>query len=164
MCGIVGYIGDKKASEILINGLLRLEYRGYDSAGVATLENGEIVNLRTKGRVSGLIDLEKETPLSGTSGIAHTRWATHGVPSVENAHPHFDNSKNFAVVHNGIIENYKELKEFLVSKGYSFYSETDTEAIPNLIHYYYTQEKSVLKAINKACNELVRSFRIRNFI
>ena len=160
MCGIVGYIGNKKASEILINGLLRLEYRGYDSAGIATIESNDITNLKVKGRVAGLIELEKDNVLNGTSGIGHTRWATHGKPCVENSHPHFDNSKNFAVVHNGIVENYKELREFLGSKGYTFYSQTDTETIPNLIHYYYTQENSVLKAINKACNDLVGAFAL----
>ena len=160
MCGIVGYIGEKKASPILINGLLRLEYRGYDSAGIATLENEEITVKKNKGRVNNLYDLDGINDLNGTIGIAHTRWATHGKPSNENSHPHMDNSKSFAVVHNGIIENYHELRDFLSSKGYFFLSQTDTEVIPNLIHYYYRQEKDLLKAVSKACNDLKGSYAI----
>ncbi len=137
MCGIVGYIGERKAKPILINGLLRLEYRGYDSAGIATIEKSGIKNIKNKGRV---LELEKAPgidDLIGTVGIGHTRWATHGKPSSVNSHPHLDNSKKFAVVHNGIIENYADLKEFLKSNNYTFLSETDTEVIPNLIHYNY---------------------------
>ncbi len=160
MCGIVGYIGEKKASPILINGLLRLEYRGYDSAGIATLENEEISVKKNKGRVNNLYDLDGINDLKGTIGIAHTRWATHGKPSNENSHPHMDNSKSFAVVHNGIIENYHELRDFLGSKGYFFLSQTDTEVIPNLIHYYYRQENDLLKAVSKACNDLKGSYAI----
>ena len=138
MCGIVGYIGKKPAKPILINGLLRLEYRGYDSAGIATMEAAEIKNIKTKGRVSELEQTEGIEKLVGNIGIGHTRWATHGKPSSINSHPHMDNSNKFAVVHNGIIENYAELKEFLKENGYHFLSETDTEVIPNLISYYYT--------------------------
>jgi predicted glutamine amidotransferase len=141
MCGIVGYIGNKKASPILINGLLRLEYRGYDSAGIATIEDNKIEVMKNKGRVNNLYQLEGIDDLDGTIGIAHTRWATHGKPSKENSHPHMDNSNSFAVVHNGIIENYNELKSFLKEKGYKFLSATDTEVIPNLIHYYYSKDK-----------------------
>ena len=108
MCGIVGYIGTKKASPILINGLLRLEYRGYDSAGIATIEKDGISVMKDKGRVKNLYNLKGIDDLEGTIGIAHTRWATHGKPSKENSHPHIDNSKTFSVVHNGIIENYHE--------------------------------------------------------
>ena len=160
MCGIVGYIGNKKAKEILINGLLRLEYRGYDSAGIATIENDEISVMKNKGRVSNLYELDGINDLTGTVGIAHTRWATHGKPSKENSHPHLDNSKSFAVVHNGIIENYHELREFLMEKGYNFLSQTDTEVIPNLIHYYYNQENNVLKAVSRACKDLKGSYAI----
>ena len=160
MCGIVGYIGDKKASPILINGLLRLEYRGYDSAGIATIEDKQISVMKNKGRVNNLYELEGINDLKGTTGIAHTRWATHGKPSNENSHPHMDNSKSFAVVHNGIIENYHELKEFLSSKGYYFISQTDTEVIPNLIHFYYQSEGDVLKAVAKACKDLKGSYAI----
>ena len=137
MCGIVGYIGTKKACPILIAGLTRLEYRGYDSAGISTIENNGLSIMKDKGRVSNLSSLKGIDDLEGTIGIAHTRWATHGKPSRENSHPHQDNSKSFSVVHNGIIENYSELKNFLEENGYKFYSQTDTEVIPNLIHYYY---------------------------
>ena len=160
MCGIVGYIGDKKATPILINGLLRLEYRGYDSAGIAVMEENNIVVKKDKGRVNNLYNLEGIDSLNGTIGIAHTRWATHGKPSKENSHPHMDNSDSFAVVHNGIIENYHELKKFLIDKGYKFLSQTDTEVIPNLIHYYYAKENDVLKAIQYACNDLKGSYAI----
>ena len=159
MCGIVGYIGSKKASPILINGLIRLEYRGYDSAGISTIEKSGLSIMKDKGRVKNLYNLEGIDDLEGTIGIAHTRWATHGKPSKENSHPHMDNSKTFSVVHNGIIENYNELKKFLMDKGYKFYSETDTEIIPNLIHYYYKNSK-FLEAVKNACNELKGSFAI----
>ena len=160
MCGIVGYIGDKKATPILINGLLRLEYRGYDSAGIAVMEENNIVVKKDKGRVNNLYNLEGIDSLKGTAGIAHTRWATHGRPSKENSHPQLDNSGSFAVVHNGIIENYHELRNFLIEKGYNFLSQTDTEIIPNLIHYYFTKENDVLKAIKDTCNDLKGSYAI----
>ncbi len=165
MCGIVGYIGNKKASPILIQGLQRLEYRGYDSAGIATIENNSIKIMKDKGRVNNLYKLDGIDDLKGTIGIAHTRWATHGKPSKENSHPHFDSDNMFAVVHNGIIENYTELREMLIEKGYKFVSETDTEVIPNLINYYYKQEKtedemSFLRAVKNACADLVGSFAL----
>ena len=165
MCGIVGYIGNKKASPVLINGLLRLEYRGYDSAGIATMENDKIKVMKNKGRVNNLYELEGINNLVGTIGIAHTRWATHGKPSKENSHPHMDNSSSFAVVHNGIIENYNELKGFLIKKGYKFLSATDTEVIPNLIHYYYNQDnteddKKLLRAVKNTCKDLKGSYAI----
>ena len=165
MCGIVGYIGTKKAEPILINGLLRLEYRGYDSAGVATIEKNGINVVKSKGRVAELEKVPAINSLEGTIGIAHTRWATHGKPSNENSHPHVDGKKNFAVVHNGIVENYHELRDFLSKKGYSFYSETDTEVIPNLIDYYYEKDtkdddKRVLRAIVSACSDLKGSFAL----
>lgn len=161
MCGIVGYIGNKQAKPILINGLLKLEYRGYDSAGVSTIEPDGISNIKTKGRVAMLEAIPEINTLTGTVGIAHTRWATHGKPSTLNSHPHLDNSKTFAVVHNGIIENYAELRDFLKGKGYSFFSETDTEVIPNLIHYYFSKEhSSFLQAVHHACKELKGSFAI----
>lgn len=165
MCGIVGYIGEKKAEPILINGLLRLEYRGYDSAGVATVEKTGINVIKSKGRVSELENNDGISSLNGTIGIAHTRWATHGKPSNENSHPHTDSKQNFAVVHNGIIENYNELREFLKEQGYYFYSETDTEVIPNLIDYFYNEDhkfddKRVLRAVVKACSKLEGSFAL----
>lgn len=165
MCGIVGYIGTQKASPILINGLIRLEYRGYDSAGISTIEKNELSIMKDKGRVKNLYNLKGIDDLTGTIGIAHTRWATHGKPSQENSHPHMDNSKTFSVVHNGIIENYNELRNFLIKNGYTFYSQTDTEVIPNLVHYYYHKdEKSgelkFLRAVQKACSDLKGSFGI----
>ena len=165
MCGIVGYIGTKKASSILINGLIRLEYRGYDSAGISTIEKNEISIMKDKGRVKNLYHLKGIDNLKGTIGIAHTRWATHGKPSQENSHPHMDNSKTFSVVHNGIIENYHELRDFLTKNGYTFYSETDTEVIPNLVHYYYQKEETsedlkFLHAVKNACSDLKGSFAI----
>ena len=165
MCGIVGYIGTKKAEPILINGLLRLEYRGYDSAGVATIEKNGINVVKSKGRVAELEKVPAINSLEGTIGIAHTRWATHGKPSNENSHPHVDGKKNFAVVHNGIVENYHELRDFLSKKGFSFYSETDTEVIPNLIDYYYEKDtkdddKRVLRAVISACSDLKGSFAL----
>ena len=169
MCGIVGYVGSKKATPILIDGLLCLEYRGYDSAGIATMEKDGIKVMKDKGRVKNLYDLQGIDDLVGTVGIAHTRWATHGKPSKENSHPHMDNSNTFAVVHNGIIENYAELREFLTSKGYHFLSQTDTEVIPNLIHYYYTngpvsvlgnEEEKFLGAVKSAIYDLKGSYAI----
>lgn len=166
MCGIVGYIGTKKASPILINGLMRLEYRGYDSAGISTVEKDSISLMKDIGRVKNLYNLKGINDLEGTIGIAHTRWATHGKPSKENSHPHMDNSKTFSVVHNGIIENFNELREMLKKEGYTFYSETDTEVIPNLIHYYYnkiTDEKGIkrfLKAVKNACLDFKGGFAI----
>ena len=165
MCGIVGYIGTKKASPILINGLIRLEYRGYDSAGISTIEKTGISVMKDKGRVKNLYNLDGIDNLEGTIGIAHTRWATHGKPSKENSHPHMDNSKTFSVVHNGIIENYTELRSFLNNNGYTFYSQTDTEVIPNLIHYYYDNDKisddlKFLRAVKKACSDLKGSYAL----
>ena len=169
MCGIVGYVGSKKATPILIDGLLSLEYRGYDSAGIATIENDVIKVMKDKGRVNNLNNLEGINDLVGTIGIAHTRWATHGKPSKENSHPHMDNSGKFAVVHNGIIENYSDLREFLTSKGYTFISQTDTEVIPNLIHYYYTNgpvsviedtKEKFLGAVKSAIYDLKGSYAI----
>ena len=164
MCGIIGYIGDKKATPVLINGLLCLEYRGYDSAGIAVIEDGKITVMKDKGRVANLEAIDGINDLKSTIGIAHTRWATHGKPAKENSHPHMDNSGEFAVVHNGIIENYHELKEFLASKGYYFLSQTDTEIIPNLIHYYYTNgindDDKFLRAVKSAVDDLKGSYAL----
>ena len=165
MCGIVGYIGYQKASPILINGLIRLEYRGYDSAGISTIESDGLSIMKDKGRVRNLYNLDGIDDLKGTIGIAHTRWATHGKPSKENSHPHQDNSKTFSVVHNGIIENYNELKKFLIENGYKFYSDTDTETIPNLIHYYYMKNTNTgiqrfLEAVRNACADLKGSYAL----
>ena len=165
MCGIVGYIGNKKAEPILLNGLSRLEYRGYDSAGIATIENTAIKTIKNKGRVAELASMPNIDSLNGTIGIGHTRWATHGRPSSENSHPHMDNSNKFAVVHNGIIENYADLRDFLKSHNYFFLSETDTEVIPNLIHFHYINsklegEKRFLKAVVDTCKMLKGSFAL----
>ena len=165
MCGIVGYIGTKKASPILLAGLRRLEYRGYDSAGISTIEENGISVMKDKGRVKNLENIEGINHLGGVVGIAHTRWATHGKPSKENSHPHLDNEKIFSVVHNGIIENYDELRTFLKDKGYTFYTQTDTEVIPNLIHYHYINDSQndsykYLRSVKNACLQLKGSFAI----
>ncbi len=165
MCGIVGYIGNQKAAPILLAGLTKLEYRGYDSAGIAVMENGEIKVQKDKGRVSNLYDIKEIDNLKGTIGIAHTRWATHGVPSKVNSHPHLDCKGEFAVVHNGIIENYIELKKELENEGYNFKSETDTEVIPNLINYYYNKDNNndelrIVRAVKLATDRLIGSFAI----
>ena len=165
MCGIVGYIGKETACPILLTGLTALEYRGYDSAGIASIEDNKICVMKDKGRVSNLNNIRGINKLSGTVGIAHTRWATHGKPSKENAHPHMDNSETFAVVHNGIIENYTELRKFLTDNGYKFLSQTDTEVIPNLIHYHFSKdtnndENKFLRAVQSATKDLKGSFAI----
>lgn len=153
MCGIVGYVGKNQAPSILIDGLNKLEYRGYDSAGMAVHDGKNINMLKTKGRLSNLIKLLIEHPLKGTLGIGHTRWATHGAPSDINSHPHMSEDHVIAVVHNGIIENYMEIKEELAEKGFHFVSETDTEIIAHLIDSYYKEglsfEKSVFKAVSR---------------
>ena len=161
MCGIVGVVS-KKSSVIhkLIDGLKTLEYRGYDSAGVALAQDQELVIVKNKGRIKDLESILDYDRLLGNVGIAHTRWATHGIPSKENAHPHMDMHHRFAVVHNGIIENYLELKEFLMNKGYTFVSDTDTEVIPNLIDYYYEIHKDVIEAFHLALKDLRGSYAI----
>ena len=160
MCGIVGYIGKDKALPILINGLKNLEYRGYDSAGVAILSESKLDIVKNKGRIKNLEEILDYDKINGNIGIAHTRWATHGVPSKENAHPHTDNKHNFAVVHNGIIENYLELKEKLIHLGYTFVSATDTEVIPMLMEYYYEIEKDVFKAFKRTICDLKGSYAV----
>lgn len=142
-----------------------MEYRGYDSAGISTIEKDGLSIMKDKGRVKNLNNLPGIDDLEGTIGIAHTRWATHGKPSKENSHPHMDNSKTFSVVHNGIIENYNELRKLLINNGYTFYSQTDTEIIPNLIHYYYSKDDNndsfkFLRAVKNACSDLKGSFAL----
>jgi len=160
MCGIVGYIGPKEAYPILINGLKRLEYRGYDSAGIALIN--ENINLfKTKGKVSDLETFVSGKDISGTVGIGHTRWATHGEPNDINAHPHFSESENLAVIHNGIIENYSVLKEKLVNDGVQFRSHTDTEVLIQLIEYIYSKENvSLIKAVQHALSQVVGAYAI----
>ena len=137
MCGIVGYIGNREAYPILIKGLKRLEYRGYDSAGCALVseKDGALNVYKAKGKVADLDAVASKCDVSGTIGIAHTRWATHGVPSEVNAHPHVSESGNITLVHNGIIENYATLREQLKQRGFTFKSETDTEVLVQLIEY-----------------------------
>ncbi|MDD3374101.1 MAG: glutamine--fructose-6-phosphate transaminase (isomerizing) [Candidatus Omnitrophica bacterium] len=161
MCGIVGYIGDKNAQPILLSALKRLEYRGYDSCGIGVVANqNHKINLcKTQGKIQNLSDLLEAHPIAeGCLGISHTRWATHGKPTKINAHPHFDSSGKFLIVHNGIVENYQEIKDFLKSKGYKFLSETDSEVIAHLISFSY--KGNLLEAVRKTVRKLKGSFAI----
>ncbi len=160
MCGIVGYVGAQNAVPVLISGLKSLEYRGYDSAGVAVLNNNQIGIRKTKGKVDNLRNLLLNEPVSGKVGIGHTRWATHGEPSDLNAHPHFSNDDKIAVVHNGIIENYQELKIELEKKGYIFHSETDTETVAHLIDDFYKQGNDLLEAVRKTLERIEGSYAL----
>ncbi len=154
MCGIVGYIGEKNALPILINGLKRLEYRGYDSSGIALLQGDQIVVTKQVGKISALEGILNPESMTGTLGIAHTRWATHGEPTTNNAHPHSDCSGNIVLVHNGIIENYTALRQMLIEKGHHIKTETDTEIIAHLIEELYTNGTSFEDAFRMALNEL----------
>ncbi|MBP1996817.1 glutamine--fructose-6-phosphate transaminase (isomerizing) [Paenibacillus eucommiae] len=158
MCGIVGYIGNRNSQEILIDGLRKLEYRGYDSAGLAVYTENGLQIKKAQGRLAILESQLMEAPLSGTAGIGHTRWATHGKPSDVNSHPHTDNSLKFSVVHNGIIENYMALKEELTAKGHNFVSETDTEVISHLIASLY--DGDIVKAVQKAISRMTGAFAL----
>ncbi|WP_036739638.1 MULTISPECIES: glutamine--fructose-6-phosphate transaminase (isomerizing) [unclassified Paenibacillus] len=158
MCGIVGYIGKRDSQEVLIEGLKKLEYRGYDSAGVAVYTEGGLQIKKSKGRLAVLESQLSDAPLNGTVGIGHTRWATHGKPSDENSHPHTDNSMKFSVVHNGIIENYMTLKDELIAKGHTFVSETDTEVISHLIADLY--EGDIVKAVQQAVKQMRGAFAL----
>ncbi|MBY0375515.1 MAG: isomerizing glutamine--fructose-6-phosphate transaminase, partial [Bryobacteraceae bacterium] len=152
MCGIVGYIGEQKAVPIILDGLKRLEYRGYDSAGIAILDGAnELTVRRASGKLRNLEEVVRAHPVEGTFGIGHTRWATHGRPTEENAHPHRDSKGNLVVVHNGIVENYLELKHELESEGHHFASETDTEVIAHLVEKYFQGhlEQAVRAAVNR---------------
>ena len=162
MCGIVGYIGKKEASSILLHGLKLLEYRGYDSSGMAVyLEHKKAISVRKlSGKVKDLENLLDKKPLCGVVGIAHTRWATHGVPNQVNAHPHLDCHSNIAVVHNGIIENYEELKKQLIKEGHRFVSQTDTEVIAHLIEKFYTANVTLEEALRQAIKKLKGAFAI----
>ena len=162
MCGIVGYIGHREAYPILINGLLRLEYRGYDSAGVALIDSRSNLNIyKSKGKVNDLESVCSSRNISGSVGIAHTRWATHGEPNDINAHPHVGNASNIAMVHNGTIENYAVLKEFLINNGYTFQSETDTEVLVCLIEHIHTSNNcSLYEATRQALQRVVGAFAI----
>ncbi len=161
MCGIVGYIGNKQAYPILIKGLRRLEYRGYDSAGIALLNDGKLNVYKAKGKVSDLVRFAEQQDIHGTIGIAHTRWATHGEPNQVNAHPHFSQSEELAIIHNGIIENYAVLKEGLKTQGYTFCSQTDTEVLVQLIEYIKKSNKvDLVTAVQLALNQVVGAYAI----
>ena len=162
MCGIVGYIGTKEAFPILIKGLRRLEYRGYDSAGVALINNDGALNVfKTKGKVDNLCDYCSDKDVSGTIGIAHTRWATHGEPSSRNAHPHFSESHNLAIIHNGIIENYADIKQKLIEKGVKFQSDTDTEVLVQLVEYIMMKKHlELLEAVQVALYQVIGAYAI----
>lgn len=162
MCGIVGYIGEKDAYPILIKGLHRLEYRGYDSAGIAVVNaSGDLNIFKTKGKVDNLEKYCEGKDVSGGVGIAHTRWATHGEPSDKNAHPHYSQSETLALIHNGIIENYQSLKEFLLTKGYTFKSETDTEVLVQLIEYVKKENNlSLFEAVQQALSQVIGAYAI----
>lgn len=162
MCGIVGYIGTKQAYPILVNGLKRLEYRGYDSAGVAMInDKGDLNVYKTKGKVADLEAFCADKDITGTVGIAHTRWATHGEPSSVNAHPHYSESKNLAIIHNGIIENYAEIKKKLEEKGMHFRSQTDTEVLVQLIEYIHiTRNVDLLTAVQVALHQVIGAYAV----
>ena len=159
MCGIVGFTGEQNAAPILLDGLKKLEYRGYDSAGIAVMQDAEITVCKVTGRIANLCEKTKDgEDVPGTTGIGHTRWATHGAPTEENAHPHLSNDGRFAVVHNGIIENYIALREELIKDGYHFESETDTEVIVHLIEMYYKGD--MREALIRAANRLRGSYAL----
>ncbi len=158
MCGIVGYLGEKEASSVLLEGLKRLEYRGYDSAGMAVLNGKGVAKAKCMGKIAALKDVISSQPIHGHTGIGHTRWATHGKPCDENAHPHTDCKNRLALVHNGIIENYLEIKEKLLAAGHDFRTETDTEIIPHLIEVYY--QGNLEDALIKALEEIRGSYAL----
>ena len=161
MCGIIGYIGDKKASEVLISGLSHLEYRGYDSSGVALMKGNRVEIYKAEGKLKNLVEILKTKPDICNSthiGIGHIRWATHGLPTTINAHPHTCNCKNLTLVHNGIIENYQELKEELSALGCTFQSQTDTEVAAHLIAREYGKTKNLLRAMQAATKKIKGAF------
>ena len=164
MCGIVGYLGKKDSVPIILDGLLRLEYRGYDSAGIAVMEEGEIQFIKNAGKVSDLSRLIDDSVLKGSIGIGHTRWATHGEPNTVNSHPHFDRTGKIGIIHNGIIENYNSIKEVLLNKGFDFKSETDTEVLVQLIsEIYYSDGLNFEQAVQSALNQVVGAYGIVAF-
>ena len=152
MCGIVGYIGHRDVLPILLTGLKRLEYRGYDSAGIATIVDNQLTVEKQAGKLSILENSINSSDLGGSIGIGHTRWATHGAPNTSNAHPHVDCNSNIALIHNGIIENYATLRQALIEKGHKFATETDTEVVPHLIEEFYDGDFEL--AFRKALSEL----------
>ena len=167
MCGIVGYVGKKEPVTVILDGLRRLEYRGYDSAGIAVAGDGDGLQLRrAEGKLRNLEEAIRLKPMKGTYGIGHTRWATHGRPTEENAHPHRDCTGRIVVVHNGIVENYVTLKKQLIAEGHKFVTETDTEIIAHLIEKYFVQDaKGGRVPLEEAVRQAVRAAdgRVRNF-
>lgn len=160
MCGIMGVVSERDISKVLLEGLRRLEYRGYDSAGIAVIDNNSrLKRVRIQGKVQNLADAMQETAIAGNTGIAHTRWATHGKPSEQNAHPHLSHGQ-IALVHNGIIENHDNLRQRLISSGYQFTSETDTEVAAHLIHFHYLQHENLLLAVQSAAAEMHGAFAL----
>jgi glucosamine--fructose-6-phosphate aminotransferase (isomerizing) len=159
MCGIVGYVGSKEAAPVLLNALAKLEYRGYDSAGLATVVNGNLYSGKDAGTLNEVAERHHLNKLPGTTGIGHTRWATHGEVSAKNAHPHFDCTGRIAVVHNGIIDNFQELRERL-GKSHHFVSETDSEVIPHLIEGYINSGNTLAQAVQALVKELEGSYAI----
>ena len=165
MCGIVGYVGRAEAVPILLEGLRRLEYRGYDSAGVATLEEGVISVRKAVGRIDELCKTISQNPIGGTTGISHTRWATHGKVNRENAHPHFDRSGRLALVHNGVIENYSSLRSQLEEEGHQFQSQTDTEVLAHLIGRSFERSEvksqgALISAVRDALRQVTGTYGI----
>ncbi|TIR74511.1 MAG: glutamine--fructose-6-phosphate aminotransferase, partial [Mesorhizobium sp.] len=158
MCGIVGIVGHSQVAPLIVDALKRLEYRGYDSAGVATIENGTLGRRRAEGKLINLERRLKEDPLEGTIGIGHTRWATHGVPNETNAHPHF--SEGVAIVHNGIIENFAELRDELSRDGYKFASQTDTEVVAHLVARELAKGLKPVQAAHQALKRLSGAFAL----
>ena len=162
MCGIVGYLGEREALPIILNGLKRLEYRGYDSAGIAIYNGSSISVCKSKGKISKLEkQLQKRKNLIGSVGVGHTRWATHGEPNNINAHPQYSNSNKLCIVHNGIIENYSTIKQKLIKEGYTFKSDTDTEVLINLVEYVKIKENVKLgEAVQIALNQVIGAYAI----
>src|SRR5512134_4104997 len=154
MCGIVGYIGSRDATPIILNGLKRLEYRGYDSAGLAVLNGGQLEVRKDAGKLSQLVDLVYKSPINGAPGIGHTRWATHGAPNARNAHPHLGQNKRVVVVQNGIVENFLELKDELMAEGVEFCTETDTETIVHLVEHYLATGVGLVEAARQTFNQI----------
>ncbi len=165
MCGIVGYVGNKnRAVDFVLKGLQALEYRGYDSAGLTTIIDKKAVNFKQVGQVETLKNQVEESGLgSGNIAIGHTRWATHGSPTILNAHPHFNKDETIFVVHNGIVENYRELRQFLRKQGYSFKTQTDTEVIPHLIDYYLKKTNKYSVAFEMAIKDLKGAYAVHRF-
>lgn len=158
MCGIFGYVGKQNAQDIILAGLAKLEYRGYDSAGISIYNNKSLTTVKFKGKLQILTDYVTKSPIHGNMGIGHTRWATHGIPSDINSHPHTSNDNKISIVHNGIIENYQEIKDELIEKGYHFKSDTDTEVIVNLIQDNY--QDNLLKAVQKSVKRISGAYAI----